>query len=59
MEANDKRRARLNCLRHILSKVPYEDMTPATHQDALLEAPRPGAEAMNSTSNWWWNNYPT
>ena len=28
VEANDKRRARLNCLRHILSKVPYEDMTP-------------------------------
>ena len=28
VEANDKRRARLNCLRHVLSKVPYEDMTP-------------------------------
>ena len=28
VEANDKRRARLNCLSHILSKVPYEDMTP-------------------------------
>ena len=28
VEANDKRRARLNCIRHILSKVPYEDMTP-------------------------------
>ena len=27
VEANDKRRAR-SCLRHILSKVPYEDMTP-------------------------------
>lgn len=26
--ADDKRRARLNCIRHILSKVPYEDMTP-------------------------------
>ena len=28
VEANDKRRARLNCLHHVLSKVPYEDMTP-------------------------------
>jgi polyphosphate kinase 2 len=28
VEANDKRRARLNCIRHLLSKVPYEDMTP-------------------------------
>ncbi len=27
VEADDKRRARLNCMRHILSKVPYEDMT--------------------------------
>ena len=28
VEANDKRRARLNCLHHIVSKVPWEDMTP-------------------------------
>ena len=28
VDANDKRRARLTCIRHILSKVPYEDMTP-------------------------------
>ena len=28
VEANDKRRARLNCLSHVLSKVPYVDMTP-------------------------------
>jgi polyphosphate kinase len=28
VEANDKKRARLNCLSHILSKVPYTDMTP-------------------------------
>lgn len=27
--ADDKRRARLNCIRHLLSKIPYEDMTPA------------------------------
>ena len=28
VEADDKRRARLNCIRHLLSKVPYDDMTP-------------------------------
>ena len=28
VEADDKRRARLNCIRHLLSKVPWEDMTP-------------------------------
>ncbi len=28
VQADDKRRARLNCIRHLLSKVPYEDMTP-------------------------------
>ena len=29
VEADDKRRARLNCIHHLLSKVPYQDMTPA------------------------------
>lgn len=28
VEADDKKRARLNCIHHILSKVPYVDMTP-------------------------------
>ena len=28
VESDDKRRARLNCIHHLLSKVPYEDMTP-------------------------------
>lgn len=28
VEADDKKRARLNCISHILSKVPYTDMTP-------------------------------
>jgi polyphosphate kinase 2 len=28
VEADVKRRARLNCIRHLLSMVPYEDMTP-------------------------------
>lgn len=29
VEADDKRRSRLNCFHHILSKIPYEDITPA------------------------------
>jgi hypothetical protein len=28
VEADDKKRARLNCVYHILSKIPYVDMTP-------------------------------
>ena len=28
VEADDKKKARLNCIRHILSKIPYEDLTP-------------------------------
>jgi polyphosphate kinase len=28
VEADDKKRARLNCIHHLLSKVPYVDMTP-------------------------------
>ena len=29
VEADDKRRARLNTIHHLLAKVPYRDMTPA------------------------------
>ena len=29
VNADDKRRARLNCIRHLLTMVPYEDRTPA------------------------------
>lgn len=28
VEADDKRRARLNCISHLLSMIPYEDLTP-------------------------------
>ncbi len=28
VEADDKKRARLNCISHILSKIPYQDITP-------------------------------
>lgn len=30
VDANDKRRARLNCISHLLSKIPYKDLTPET-----------------------------
>lgn len=29
VEADDKRRARLNCIRHLLNVIPYEDLTPS------------------------------
>ena len=29
VDADDKRRARLNCIRHLLTQVPYEDITSA------------------------------
>ena len=28
VDADDKNRARLNCIRHLLSLIPYEDLTP-------------------------------
>ena len=28
VDANDKKRARLNCIHHLLSMIPYEDLTP-------------------------------
>lgn len=43
VQADDKRRARLNCIRHLLSKVPYVDMTPPALQ--LPPRPSPGAYA--------------
>jgi polyphosphate kinase 2 len=40
VNADDKRRARLNCITHLLSLIPYEDLTPP--KPKLL--PRPPAE---------------
>ena len=28
VEADNKKKARLNCISHLLSKIPYEDLTP-------------------------------
>ena len=40
IESNDKRRARLNCIRHILETIPYEDATPPP----IKLGPRPPAD---------------
>ena len=42
VEADDKRRARLNCIQHLLGKVPYRDMTPP----AIKLPPRKKAKPM-------------
>jgi len=41
VEADDKKRARLNCVHHILSKIPYVDMTP----QPLELSPRKSADS--------------
>jgi polyphosphate kinase 2 len=48
VEADDKRRARLNCISHLLSKVPYTDMTPP----AVKLPPRPKAESLDRPPRW-------
>ena len=32
VDADSKRRARLNCISHLLSLIPYEDLTPSAHR---------------------------
>jgi polyphosphate kinase 2 len=48
VEADDKKRARLNCISHILHKIPYEDMTPEP-----LELPprRPASDYVRTPIN--------
>ena len=48
VEADDKRRARLNCMSHLLSKVPYEDMTPP----AIKLPPRPAITHVERPPRW-------
>jgi polyphosphate kinase len=41
VEADDKRKARLNCIAHLLSRIPYEDTTPSRSRspsDSLTRA---------------------
>jgi hypothetical protein len=39
VDADDKRRARLNCINHLLSQIPYSDITP----EPVELPPRPAA----------------
>jgi len=39
VRADNKKAARLNCIRHLLSMIPYEDLTPAT-PPTLPERPK-------------------
>ena len=48
VEADDKRRARLNCIQHLLSKVPYADMTPP----AIKLPPRPKMQGVARPPRW-------
>ncbi len=48
VEADDKRRARLNCISHLLTKVPYSDMTPP----AIKLPPRPKADPVERPPRW-------
>jgi polyphosphate kinase len=41
VEADDKRRARLNCVSHFLSAVPYEDLSPKAVEMPPPQAPDP------------------
>ncbi len=41
VEADDKRRARLNCVKHFLRSVPYEDLTPQLVELPPRQAPDP------------------
>ena len=51
VEADDKKRARLNCISHLLSMVPYEDLTPEPFKlpprQEILESNRPPMETQN------------
>ena len=44
IEADDKRRARLNCISHVLDTIPYEDALPGP----LELPPRPQAEPLQA-----------
>lgn len=48
VEADDKKRARLNCIRHLLSKIPYEDLTP---EPLVLPPRKPAADYIRPPRN--------
>jgi hypothetical protein len=41
VDADDKRRARLNCIAHLLSRVPYRDVRPQTLKLPPRQRPDP------------------
>ena len=51
VEADDKKRARLNCINHLLSKIPYEDLTPEPLQlpprQTVMKYERPPKDTQN------------
>ena len=51
VEADDKKRARLNCISHLLSMIPYEDLTPKPiklpPRQKILHYDRPPIETQN------------
>ncbi|MBR8830531.1 MAG: Polyphosphate:ADP phosphotransferase [Chroococcopsis gigantea SAG 12.99] len=48
VEADDKKRARLNCIKHLLSKIPYEDLTP---ESLVLPPRKPAADYIRPPRN--------
>jgi polyphosphate kinase 2 len=55
IEADDKRRARLNCIAHILSHVPYQDVTPP---ELKLPPRRPPDDSYVRPPKWEQNIVP-
>ena len=51
VEADDKKRARLNCINHLLRVIPYQDLTPAPiklpPRQTILHYERPPLETQN------------
>ncbi|MGF1481905.1 MAG: polyphosphate kinase 2 [Cyanophyceae cyanobacterium] len=51
VNADDKKRARLNCISHLLSRIPYQDSTPAPLElpprQTVMEYERPPVETQN------------
>lgn len=58
VEADDKRRARLNCIHHLLSKIPYEDMTPPAIKLPPRKPPKGTARPPRNEQFFVPNQYP-
>jgi polyphosphate kinase 2 len=58
VQADDKKRARLNCIRHLLSLIPYEDLTPEAIELPPREPPRGYVRPPMSLQTFVPNLYP-